>query len=126
MESVLENAENEKGALRQKLLDGAGPQGMSYELGTINTDAPVSGVWRITGSSPLCLQTARRADKAELRAVINACVNLQARRIKMKTETCLKQTGKNAAEFDLRNVKVMKSCGPALIRFCNALSAFDI
>ncbi len=42
LENVLANAENEKGALRQKLLDNPDSARMSYALGTINTDAPVS------------------------------------------------------------------------------------
>ncbi|MBQ7092756.1 MAG: DNA polymerase I, partial [Clostridia bacterium] len=42
LENVLANAENEKGALRQKLLDNHQSARMSYALGTINTDAPVS------------------------------------------------------------------------------------
>ncbi|MBR2155360.1 MAG: DNA polymerase I, partial [Clostridia bacterium] len=42
LENVLANAENEKGALRQKLMDNPHSARMSYALGTINTDAPVS------------------------------------------------------------------------------------
>lgn len=42
LENTLANAENEKGALRQKLLDNQDSARMSYALGTINTDAPVS------------------------------------------------------------------------------------
>lgn len=42
LENVLANAENEKGALRQKLLDNLQSARMSYALGTINTNAPVS------------------------------------------------------------------------------------
>jgi len=42
LESVLANAENEKGALRQKLLDNPDSARMSYALGTINTSAPVT------------------------------------------------------------------------------------
>lgn len=42
LENALANAENEKGALRQKLLDNPDSARMSYALGTINTDAPVS------------------------------------------------------------------------------------
>ncbi|MCH5278915.1 MAG: DNA polymerase I [Christensenellaceae bacterium] len=41
LESVLENAENEKGALREKLLTGAESARMSFRLGTIETNAPV-------------------------------------------------------------------------------------
>ena len=42
LENTLANAEKEKGALRQKLLDNPDSARMSYALGTINTDAPVS------------------------------------------------------------------------------------
>lgn len=42
LENTLANAENEKGALRQKLLDNASSARMSYVLGTIDTNAPVS------------------------------------------------------------------------------------
>lgn len=42
MENVLANAENEKGALRQKLIDGAESARMSYRLGLIDTHAPVT------------------------------------------------------------------------------------
>jgi len=42
LENTLANAENEKGALRQKLLDNKDSARMSYALGTINTHAPVS------------------------------------------------------------------------------------
>lgn len=42
MENVLENAESEKGALREKLLTGAEAARMSFRLGTIETNAPVS------------------------------------------------------------------------------------
>ena len=42
LENVLSNAENEKGALRRKLLDNPDSARMSYALGTIDTDAPVS------------------------------------------------------------------------------------
>lgn len=42
LENTLANAENEKGALRQKLLDNAESARMSYALGTINTNAPIS------------------------------------------------------------------------------------
>ena len=41
LENVLANAENEKGALREKLLNGRDAAEMSYELGTIRTDAPI-------------------------------------------------------------------------------------
>ena len=42
LENTLANAESEKGALRQKLLDNTESARMSYALGTINTEAPVS------------------------------------------------------------------------------------
>lgn len=41
LENVLANAENEKGALREKLIAGAENARLSYYLGTINTSAPV-------------------------------------------------------------------------------------
>ena len=41
LENVLSNAENEKGALREKLLNGRENAEMSYDLGTIRTDAPI-------------------------------------------------------------------------------------
>lgn len=41
MENALANAEQEKGALREKLLTGADSARMSYRLGTIDTRAPV-------------------------------------------------------------------------------------
>lgn len=41
LENVLANAENEKGALREKLMVGAENARLSYYLGTINTSAPV-------------------------------------------------------------------------------------
>lgn len=42
LENVLANAENEKGALREKLLSGVDSARMSYELGKIDTEAPIS------------------------------------------------------------------------------------
>ncbi len=41
MENTLSHAEDEKGALRQKLLNGRESARMSYRIGTINTNAPV-------------------------------------------------------------------------------------
>ncbi len=41
VESVLENALNEKGALQKKLLEGGGSARLSYELGTICRTAPI-------------------------------------------------------------------------------------
>lgn len=41
LENVLANAENEKGALREKLISGAENARLSYYLGTINTSVPV-------------------------------------------------------------------------------------
>ena len=41
LEGVLENIENEKGALREKLIAGCDNARLSYTLGTIDTSAPV-------------------------------------------------------------------------------------
>lgn len=41
IENVLQNAENEKGALREKLINGRDDALMSYRLGTIDTSAPI-------------------------------------------------------------------------------------
>lgn len=41
IENVLQNAENEKGALREKLINGRDNALMSYRLGTIDTSAPI-------------------------------------------------------------------------------------
>ena len=41
MENTLSHASDEKGALNQKLINGADSARMSYYLGTINTEAPV-------------------------------------------------------------------------------------
>lgn len=41
LEGVLAHADDEKGALREKLVNGADSARMSYMLGTINTDAPI-------------------------------------------------------------------------------------
>jgi len=42
LENVLANAENEKGALRQKLIDHPASARMSYQLGKIDVNAPVA------------------------------------------------------------------------------------
>ncbi|MCR5808279.1 MAG: DNA polymerase I [Clostridiales bacterium] len=42
LEGVLANAENEKGALQKKLIEGADSARMSYRIGTICREAPIS------------------------------------------------------------------------------------
>lgn len=42
LENTLQSAEKEKGALRQKLLDNPDSARMSYRLGIIDTEAPIS------------------------------------------------------------------------------------
>lgn len=131
MESVLENAENEKGALRQKLLDGAESARMSYELGTINTDAPVSERVEDCRFNPALLANgAAELTKLELRAVLKRVRELAGTQ-NQNAANMLNQTGKMPPRFELPNLifamsKVMKSCRPALIRFCNALKQHSI
>ena len=110
MESVLENAENEKGALRQKLLDGAESARMSYELGTINTDAPVSESVEDCRFNPALLANgAAELTKLELRAVLKRVRELAGTQ-NQNAANMPEPNGKDAAEtrtadFDLRDVK---------------------
>lgn len=121
MESVLENAENEKGALRQKLLDGAESARMSYELGTINTDAPVSESVEDCRFKPALLANGTaELTKLELRAVLKRVRELAGTQ-NQNAANMPETNGKMLPNLISAMSKVMKSCGPALIRFCNAL-----
>ena len=132
MESVLENAENEKGALRQKLLDGAESARMSYELGTINTDAPVSESVEDCRFNPALLANgAAELTKLELRAVLKRVRELAGTQ-NQNAANMPETNGKNAAEtrtadFDLRDVKSdeeLRACVDTLLQ-CTE-TAFDI
>lgn len=132
MESVLENAENEKGALRQKLLDGAESARMSYELGTINTDAPVSERVEDCRFNPALLANgAAELTKLELRAVLKRVRELAGTQ-NQNAANMPEPNGKNAAEvrtaeFDLRDVKSdeeLQACVDTLLQ-CTE-TAFDI
>ena len=132
MESVLENAENEKGALRQKLLDGAESARMSYELGTINTDAPVSESVEDCRFNPALLANgAAELTKLELRAVLKRVRELAGTQ-NQNAENMPEPNGKNSAEvrtaeFDLRDVKSdeeLQACVDTLLQ-CTE-TAFDI
>ena len=119
MESVLENAENEKGALRQKLLDGAESARMSYELGTINTDAPVSESVEDCRFNPALLANGTaELTKLELRAVLKRVRELAGTQ-NQNAANMPETNGKNAAEFDLRNVKSdeeLRACVDTLLQ----------
>ena len=132
MESVLENAENEKGALRQKLLDGAESARMSYELGTINTDAPVSESVEDCRFNPALLANgAAELTKLELRAVLKRVRELAGTQ-NQNAANMPEPNGKDAAEvrtaeFDLRDVKSdeeLQACVDTLLQ-CTE-TAFDI
>ena len=132
MESVLENAENEKGALRQKLLDGAESARMSYELGTINTDAPVSESVEDCRFNPALLANgAAELTKLELRAVLKRVRELAGTQ-NQNAANMPETNGKDAAEvrtaeFDLRDVKSdeeLQACVDTLLQ-CTE-TAFDI
>ena len=127
MESVLENAENEKGALRQKLLDGAESARMSYELGTINTDAPVSESVEDCRFNPALLANgAAELTKLELRAVLKRVRELAGTQ-NQNAANMPEPNGKNAAEFDFRDVKSdeeLQACVDTLLQ-CTE-TAFDI
>ncbi|MBO4878666.1 MAG: DNA polymerase I [Clostridia bacterium] len=71
LEGVLANAENEKGALREKLLTGVEPARMSRRLGTIDTNAPVKESTEDCRFSPAAMKNALPTlTKLELRAVV--------------------------------------------------------
>ena len=70
LENVLANAENEKGALREKLLAGVDSARMSRRLGTIDTSAPVKQGTEDCRFSPASMKNALPTlTKLELRAV---------------------------------------------------------
>ncbi len=70
LDNVLLNAENEKGALREKLLTGSDSARLSYTLGTIDTDAPISEKLENTRFYVEKLKNALKTlNRLELRAV---------------------------------------------------------
>lgn len=70
LENVLENVQNEKGALREKLINGVDTAKLSYELGTINTYAPIDRGIESCAFSPSGMANAiPLLTKLELRAI---------------------------------------------------------
>lgn len=126
MQSVLDNAENEKGALRQKLLDGAESARMSYELGTINTAAPVRESVEDCRFDPALL-TGGTAEltKLELRAVLKHVRELAA--TEAGAEQPIRTEAAAAVEFkicSIGNETELQECADTLLN-CGEI-AFDI
>lgn len=70
LENVLANAQNEKGALREKIANGGDAARLSYELGTINTYAPIEeDVEDCSFSSARMANAIPLLTKLELRAI---------------------------------------------------------
>lgn len=77
LEGVLANAENEKGALRKKLLEGVDSARMSFDIGTICREAPIGiGVAdcafdpaSLEGGVPLMAKLGLRANGARMKAI---------------------------------------------------------
>lgn len=99
LETVLANAENEKGALREKLIAGADAARMSRRLGTIDTAAPVKESTEDCRFSPANLQKALPTlTKLELRAV--------AKRVRELSGTDENDPGPDAVPGELPAVRL--------------------
>ena len=80
LEGVLANAENEKGALRQKLTDGADSARMSYKIGTIFREAPIGidvadcafDPQKLEGGIPLMLRLGLKSNSARIKALADS------------------------------------------------------
>ena len=80
LESVLANAGNEKGALQKKLSEGADSARMSYEIGTINRNAPIDiGVEdcafdpsKLENGIPMLLKLGLKANGARIRTLADS------------------------------------------------------
>ncbi|MBQ1817891.1 MAG: DNA polymerase I [Clostridia bacterium] len=80
LEGVLTNAENEKGALKTKLMNGADSARMSYEIGTICRRAPIDltlddcafDISRTEAALPLMAKLGLKSNAARLKAIADA------------------------------------------------------
>ncbi|MBO6061881.1 MAG: DNA polymerase I, partial [Clostridia bacterium] len=80
LEGVLANAENEKGALKTKLMEGADSARMSYRIGTICREAPIDitledcefDISRVEAALPMMAKLGLKSNGARLKAVADA------------------------------------------------------
>ncbi len=80
LDGVLQNAENEKGALKTKLMGGAESARMSYEIGTICRSAPIGltlddcafDISRTEAALPLMAKLGLKSNAARLKAIADA------------------------------------------------------
>lgn len=77
LEGVLSNAENEKGALQKKLIEGAESARLSYQIGTICREAPIDvgledcvfNMAALAGGIPMLAKLGLRSNIARLKAL---------------------------------------------------------
>lgn len=136
LENVLNNADNEKGALRDKLISGRESALMSYRLGRIDTFAPVReklsdcrfSVSSLANALPALNELELRAIVKRLRALIGeeesaaapARAELKAERIVLRDEGDLK----NAVEEAGKCASFAVDIAPDAISFC-AYSGYE-
>lgn len=80
LEGVLANAQNEKGALQKKLVEGADSARMSYQIGTICREAPIDktladckfDIASAEGGIPVMAKLGLRSNGARLKAIIDS------------------------------------------------------
>lgn len=80
LENVLNNAENEKGALKNKLIEGADSARMSYGIGTICREAPIGigiedcafDLSAVEGGIPMLAKLGLKANSARLKAIVDS------------------------------------------------------
>ena len=83
LDTVLANAENEKGALQKKLLEGVDSARMSYEIGTICRTAPIDitpedcafDPVTLAGGIPLLAKLGLRSNMARVKAIADSAAS---------------------------------------------------
>lgn len=116
LENVLANAENEKGALREKLIAGAENARLSYHLGTINTSAPVKAELSDTVFQLSRLKNALPSlMELELRAVIKRIKDIAGSEPETEVHEVYAESKPNFESVALSNIDELKSAVSNLV-----------
>ncbi len=121
IENVFQNIENEKGALKQKLLNGKDDALMSYKLGTINTLAPIEEKLDDTAFDVSNLGGAiATLTKLELRSIVKRIRELGG-------EESVTGNDEAAENYETKEIKTMAELTSAVESMkCEQLLAFEI